>query len=58
MTIDPNNPDGLAALRRIERKADIMRLDAKAAGNRAAASDANEIMLLVGIVLRHLGAER
>lgn len=50
-----DNPDLVAVLRRIERKADIMRLDAKARGNTASASDADEIRLLAGIALRTVG---
>lgn len=52
-----DNPDLVAVLRRIERKADIMRLDAKARGNTANASDADEIRLLAGIALRKVGAD-
>ncbi len=42
----------LAALRRIQRKADIMVLDAPR--NSAAEQDAKELQLLAGIALRRL----
>lgn len=46
-----------AALRRIERKAEIMQADARAAKNPAAAGDAEEIRLLAQIALRNAGAD-
>lgn len=50
-----DDDDLIAALRRIERKADIMRIDARAQRNLSAASDAEEIRLLAGIALRRVG---
>lgn len=46
------NSDVRAALHRIGRKADIMRLDARARGDHSVVADANEISLLVEIMLR------
>lgn len=46
-----------AALRRIERKAEIMQADARAAKNSAAAGDAEEIRLLAQIALGNAGAD-
>lgn len=46
-----------AALRRIERKAEIMQADARAAKNPAAAGDAEEIRLLAQIAMRNAGAD-
>jgi hypothetical protein len=51
-----SDDDLIAALRRIERKADIMRIDARAQSNMSAASDAEEIRLLAGIALRRVGS--
>lgn len=46
----------IPALRRIKRKADVMRIDAKGRGEPSVAADAEEIRLLAGIALRAVGA--
>jgi hypothetical protein len=51
------NPDVIAALQRIMRKAEIMRLDAKTRRDQRVVGDANEIELLARIALRGIGAE-
>lgn len=46
----------IAASRRIMRRCEIMKLDAKATGNRTRADDADEIRALADSILRALGA--
>jgi hypothetical protein len=52
-----DDPDIRAALQRIMRKAEIMRMDAKTRGDHRIAGDANEIELLARIALRGIGGE-
>jgi len=50
------DPDLVALMQRIMRKAEIMRIDARARGDRSVESDAHEIFLLAQIGLRKIGA--
>lgn len=45
------------ALRRIQRKAEVMRLDANSSGQRPVAMDAEEIRILAGMCLKYIGEE-
>lgn len=56
--LDPLTQEILIRLRRIARIADVMRLDAKAAGNQTRAADANEIMFLANNAVEHLTARK
>lgn len=47
----------LATLRRIQRKADIMALDADTASKAEIKQNIREVQLLTGIALRCIGAE-
>lgn len=55
MTQQTLDDETIAVLRRIERKAEVMKIDASARRQPSVAADANEIGILARIALRKAG---